>query len=298
MSYFKQVFSLGIITLLFSCNTGNVNEQVDEDILSGTTTIVADESLFPIVDDEHQIFENNYKRAKINMLYKPHQDVLGLLLSDSIKVAIMTRELTNKEKQGFLDRKIRIRVNKFATDGIALVTGKFATDSIISTDNLKAYLQGTLPTNKTFVFDNQKSSTVEYLMAFSNVKAFQKNFYALSSNKEVITYINEHPNSIGIISVAWMKRPTKDMIAQVEKLKFLAVADNNGQYILPSQSNLKTGIYPLQRSLYIVNCQGKAGLGTGFASFLAGEVGQRIILKSGLAPDSLPSRQLIYRDSN
>ncbi len=33
-----------------------------------------------------------------------------------------------------------------------------------------------------------------------------------------------------------------------------------------------------------VNCQGFSGLGMGFASFVAGDIGQRIILKSGLLP--------------
>jgi phosphate transport system substrate-binding protein len=78
----------------------------------------------------------------------------------------------------------------------------------------------------------------------------------------------------------------------MEKIKFMAVKDKKGKYQLPTQSNLKTGSYPLIRDLYLIDCQGKAGLGTGFAAFLASDIGQRIILKAGLAPDSLPSRQI------
>ena len=51
-------------------------------------------------------------------------------------------------------------------------------------------------------------------------------------------------------------------------------------------------MYPLTRSLYVINCEGGTGLGTGFASFIAGERGQRIVLKSGLLPDSIPSREI------
>jgi phosphate transport system substrate-binding protein len=78
----------------------------------------------------------------------------------------------------------------------------------------------------------------------------------------------------------------------VEKVKIISVQQPDGSYQKPTQSNLKIGNYALIRELYLINCQGRSGLGTGFASFLAGELGQRIILKSGLAPDSLPSRQI------
>jgi phosphate transport system substrate-binding protein len=49
------------------------------------------------------------------------------------------------------------------------------------------------------------------------------------------------------------------------------------------------------RNLYLVNCEGGPGPGTGFTSFVAGERGQRIVLKSGLLPDSIPSREVIIR---
>jgi phosphate transport system substrate-binding protein len=55
------------------------------------------------------------------------------------------------------------------------------------------------------------------------------------------------------------------------------------------------GNYPLMRNLYLINCEGGPGPGTGFTSFVAGERGQRIVLKSGLLPDSIPPREVIIR---
>ncbi len=54
--------------------------------------------------------------------------------------------------------------------------------------------------------------------------------------------------------------------------------------------------YPLARDLFIINCQGYSGLGMGFASFIAGEIGQRIVLKSGLLPVRTPGRKLKIRN--
>ncbi len=294
--YFILSFVLIIVSSFFACNQNTKKERSNQGITSGHATILADESLFPIVDDEYQIFANNYKQAEIQIVYKPLQDLLQLFLKDSIDVAIIPRTLTKQEAKFYEERKIIIRTTKFAIDGIALITGQSNQDSVITVEELKQVLSGNSNKDKIFVFDNPKSSTVEYLLNLAGVKEFPKNIYALNSNKEVIKYVNEHPNAIGIVSVAWVKRPTPDISAAVAQVKLMGVSKNGGPFQKPSQSNLKMGTYPLIRDLYLINCQGRAGLGTGFASFLAGEVGQRIILKSGLAPDSLSSRQIIIRN--
>jgi phosphate transport system substrate-binding protein len=49
---------------------------------------------------------------------------------------------------------------------------------------------------------------------------------------------------------------------------------NNTGYFAPSQNNIAEGTYPLARDLYIINCQGYSGLGMGFASFVAGDIGK------------------------
>lgn len=279
--------------MLFSCNQSNSKE---ERITYGSSKLLADESLFPIVDDEYEVFANNYRRADISISYLPEKDVITQLLDDSAAIAILPRLLSEKEAEHFKRKNIIIRNTKFAIDGIALITGKTNPDSLITMDELTAALNGTAKRQRTIVFDNPKSSTVAYLMEVTGVKEFPTNVYALTNTKEVIKYVNKNPNSIGIVSVAWMKRPTPDVALEVGNLKFLSVKTQKGTYEQPSQSNLKLNNYPLVRELFLINCQGRAGLGTGFASFLASEIGQRIILKSGLAPDSLPSRQIRFRN--
>jgi phosphate transport system substrate-binding protein len=61
-------------------------------------------------------------------------------------------------------------------------------------------------------------------------------------------------------------------------------------YVQPYQGYLAQGTYPLKREVFIISREARAGLGTGFASFITGDKGQRIILKSGLVPASMPVR--------
>jgi len=109
-----------------------------------------------------------------------------------------------------------------------------------------------------------------------------------------------HPGTIGFIGINGVAQPDKTMQEMVDNLRVLGIKNLPGKpgsdgFYKPNQNDLALGLYPLIRNLYIINAEGGPGLGTGFASFLAGERGQRIVLKSGLLPDSIPSREVIIR---
>jgi phosphate transport system substrate-binding protein len=83
-------------------------------------------------------------------------------------------------------------------------------------------------------------------------------------------------------------------VDNVNVLSIKSKTDNN--FYAPSQNNIAEGKYPLARDLYIINAQGYSGLGMGFGSFVAGDIGQRIILKSGLLPVRVPGRKIYIRN--
>ena len=126
----------------------------------------------------------------------------------------------------------------------------------------------------------------------------QKNIFSFKTNEEVIKYVAENNGMIGVIGMNWIYQAPLELQDMVNKINILSVKDVNGTaYFSPTQDNLASGNYSLARHLYIINCQGYSGLGMGFASFLGGERGQRIILKSGLVPEHFPSRKIVIRNS-
>jgi len=112
----------------------------------------------------------------------------------------------------------------------------------------------------------------------------------------VIKYVSKNEGMIGVIGINWVSQPKIEMQQYIDKINVLSVKGSGNQYFYPSQDNIATGKYPLARELYIINCQGYEGLGIGFSSFIAGEKGQRIILKSGLVPVRVPGRKIITRN--
>ena len=58
----------------------------------------------------------------------------------------------------------------------------------------------------------------------------------------------------------------------------------------PYQAYLATKQYSLIRSVYTISREPRAGLATGFASFIMSDKGQKIFLKAGLMPANAPVR--------
>jgi len=287
-----------LLFLVYSC--GN-NKQESRTYTSGATKILADESFRPIVEDELYVFQNTYPRAEINMEYYPENVLLNRFLNDSARVAVLSRKLSPEELKVFERRKLVPRVTRFAIDAVALITHKSSKDTAITVQEIIDIMQEKAGQSRQLFFDNPNSSTVRYLIDLAHVKALpSKGVYALKSNAEVIEYVYNNPGTIGVIGVNWIEQLEKDLEQYVASIKALSVKNVPGKegsdkFYRPTQSNLALGTYPLTRSLYIINCEGGPGLGAGFASFLAGEKGQRIVLKSGLLPDSIPSREILIR---
>jgi phosphate transport system substrate-binding protein len=290
---------LGLSFLFFACR--NEPAAIEQTYTTGTVNIVIDESLAPIIEDEVYVFENTYTKAHVKALYKPETEVLNLFLSDSIRIAILSRTLKPDEAKFYESKKIKVRVNRFAIDGIALITDRSSADSTASVEDILQVLKGRPGKVKTLVFDNANSSTVRYLKELAGIKQLPvSGVYAMKTNPEVIRYVYQHPGTIGVVGVNWLKHPDTDLESIVNNLKVIAVKGRAGtpgseKFYKPTQSNIALGLYPLTRDLYIINCQGGSGLGSGFASFLTGDIGQRIVLKSGLVPDSIPPREIIIR---
>jgi len=292
------LLGLTVLAALQSCQQNTKKAAPLDSFTSGTANFEADESFSPIIDEELYIFKAMLPDANPVITYKPETEVVNSLMNDKTRLIILSRNLDTAELGVLKRRTLVADVNKFAIDAVALIVNQASNDTTISLGEIKSMLNGKSKTGKSIVFDNPNSSLVRYLKTLSgNNELKQKNIYALKSSKEVIRYISTHPDAIGITGFNWLNDPDKDYAEAVDKVKIVGVRDENSkthpnEYFKPSQTTLVEHTYPLSRSLYVIDCTGRKGLGASFASFLASERGQRIILKSGLLPDSIPSREI------
>ncbi len=284
-----------LIILLVCCAKKETKKE--ETILKGTTSILVDETLLPVIEDQKEVFESYYD-ATINIVAKSELEVISSLLKQEKNIAVLTRELSDTELKQFEQKKIIPRTTKFAIDAVAFIANKNNMDTLIALQDVVSFLQSKSTSRiQGLVFDNPNSSTVRFMNALAGIKSMRNDaVYSFKTNEDVIRFVAQNDGMIGVVGVNWLKQPVPQMQEFVNNVNILAVKNINGNdYYDPSQNNLAEGKYPLARDLYIVNCQGNSGLGMGFASFVAGDIGQRIILKSGLLPVTMPGRRLNIR---
>ncbi|MDR6846686.1 substrate-binding domain-containing protein [Flavobacterium granuli] len=288
------VILLSVVFIFFNCKK-NENEDVnDESILKGKATIYVDETITPIVEDEVMVFESNYD-AKFTLISKSESEVLNSLFNKKATIVVVARNLTKKELNVFEQSKIVPKITKFAIDGIAFVANKSSNDTLVALKDVIGFMKGERNSKiKGLVFDNPNSSTVSYMNNLAGLNGLaDKDVYTFKTNNEVLKFVSENDGMIGIVGVNWLSQPNPSMNSVIGNLNVLSVKGLNKEgYYAPSQNNFAEGTYPLLRELYIVNCQGSSGLGMGIAAFVAGDIGQRIVLKSGLLPYRIPARKL------
>lgn len=313
MHILSRFIFISLLTLLFSCGS-DPNKPYNDTPTSGTVRVAGDETLTQLLDANADTFMGLYRYATIQVDYSPEQDCFKKLLNDSAKVILATRKLRKDEEAFFKSKNLYPVTTRIAIDGLAIIINKANNDSLLSTEQLKAILDGKIndwnainPSSKLgeirFVFDNTGSSTVRSLSdsLLEGKTEFPPNCFAVQTNPQVIDYVEQHPGAIGVIGVNWIS--DRDDPKQLSFSKRIRVAWLSKKlnpvypddFFGPYQAYLFTGEYPLRRDVYLINREGRNGLGTGFASFVAGEQGQRIAKLSGLLPASPYTRDIILR---
>ncbi len=132
--------------LFLSCNNSSTKHDPYTDTpTSGEITIVVDESYQPLIQTQIDTFMEIYKYAKINVRYLPEADVFNALLrNDSVRIAIVSRELSKEEKEYFDAQKIIPRTTKVAEDAVALIVNKNNPDTAITYEQLEKIIRGAI----------------------------------------------------------------------------------------------------------------------------------------------------------
>lgn len=298
-------FSFSIIVWIGLIACGDKNQ---ETTTSGNITIVSDESFAPIIDTQLQTFKAQYKDVKIKSLYKPEEEAIAYFMKDSARLVFATRELNKAEVDQLETIKIFPKSNHIATDGIALIIHPDNPDSLLTEKKIKEMLEGVSTNwnnissknqsgNIVMVYDNNASSNLRYMNEhFSTKEKSAAKIYAAGSNAQVIEYIKNNKNAIGIIGVNWVSdKDDPQMISFLKGIRVVGVSKKENpageeDYFQPYQAYMATGEYPLTRKLYVISREPRTGLGTGFSAFICSDKGQRIVLKSGLYPANAPIR--------
>ena len=298
----------GILSLLTVLSCGNY-DRTGESISSGNLKLGVDISYSLMMDSEIAVFQEFYSNAKVNAQYLPETEVIQLLLKDSIQAAVINRKLTDEELKMFESKKRFPEMVRIAIDGVAFIINPSNPDTALTKSQIKEIMTGNAKKWKDVggrnsgdikvVLDNKASCNARFIREeFLKNAPIPENFFATEKNEDVIQYVADHKDAIGVVSVSWLSdRDDSTSKSILKKIKAVGVIDDNKKYQSkmargPYQAYIFDQTYPYRRDVYAIRTGLKETLGTGFVSFLAGEKGQLIIHKMGMVAAKAPVRTI------
>lgn len=296
---------IGLVFILFSCIGGGSNK-ITETPTSGDIKIIVDESFQPLLETEVYTFTSIYHYAKIKPIYKPEVDVINDFMNDSVKVIATSKKLTDDQIKYLRDTLVIARTTTFAYDALALVTNKENYDTLIKYETIKDIFLGKIAKWKDIepksrlgdiciIFDNTKSGNIRYFKEkFGITDILPSNFFAVNSNPEVIDFVSKNKDAMGIVGANWIIDKDDSLsMSFIKKINVLAISQpylDDNTYYRPDQGWIYDKSYPFVREIYLISRETFAGLGPGFIQWACAEQGQKIVLKSGLVPATMPIR--------
>src|SRR5690349_18616854 len=231
---------------------------------SGSIRIAVDESLRPLLEAEVSTFEALYRRASIETLYYPEADAIDALMSDSVRIAVVTRRFTAAEKDYYKQLKITPTELDIAISAVALIVHRENRDTLINMNQLKSLLAGKINVwsqlgskNKAgieIVFDNPNSGLIRHLKdSVAAVEKLPANTFAVKNNEAVIDYVSQNKNAIGLIGLEWISDKDDSLSNSfLKRIRVMSVAGDSAHF-KPYQAYLALKYYSLSRRITILS---------------------------------------------
>jgi phosphate transport system substrate-binding protein len=285
----RRYLLYGLACMLFiSCN--EKKEDRRDTTTKGEINISVDESFKPVIEEQLKVHHSSYPDASIQVSYKPEAACFRDLQSDSTRMIIVAKGLTDAEADSYkANLGYKPQYGILAYDAVTVIVNRASRDSVFTLDDLTNILSG--KHKITAVMDGRNAtSTVRYLQdSLLKGAPFGANVVAADNNEKVVEIVSNNPDVIGFVGISWVGDsydPKQEAYQKKIRMALLECVkcEEKGVFAKPTQSTITYGQYPLARPLYYILKENAAGLGTGFMNFMSMERGQLIFKRAFLVP--------------
>ena len=292
----------GVVLLVALCwlavaackNNNKPAEDAYDSPQKGTIHISVDETFKPVIVEQIKVYQSSYPDAHIIADYKSEADCLRDLQSDSTRMVIVAKGITEEEKDAYKAKlSYRPKSDIIAYDAVSVIVNKESKDSLFTLERLKKLLTADTAAIQVVVDGNNATSTVRYLLdSVLKGKPMGNNVRAAEGgSRGVIDYVAQTKNAIGFVGSSWVgNMDDPQQVDDSKKVKFALVECkpcDPGTFAKPSPESISYIWYPLVRPLHYILKENSLGLGTGFVTFMSLERGQLIFRRSYLVPGKI-----------
>ncbi len=301
-----------VLTLALACGLSACGPEKKETTTKGTLHALFAESTAPVMVEEVDQFVSIYGKTGANITYEivSSEEAIRRMVRDTVRYVVTTRPLSAAEKsqlpkvEGFDLSEIVV-----AYDGVAVVVHHKNPVEKITTTELSKILTGEI--RRWEQLSNAESMTGAIEVVYqdsSDVSAFigsrlldgklmRPTFQRTGSSLATLRSIVEKPLSIGFVGILWVdsaRVPAKVLeVAETRQIVdtiFRIPPQRMGKYSSPHPANIYRTHYPLKRAIYAYTFGPVGSLASGFGTFVATKVGQRLFLNRKIVPATQPIR--------
>lgn len=283
-----------LLALSFSCN------KPEDKNSSQKIVVYADEVCKEILEAEKTVFESQNPNVHLQMVYGDESASVGRIFKDSTRIVALTRPLDSNEVKYIQSKSLSAKSIKIAEDALVIIANQDHTLNTIVWDSLPSMVdKRNLNKKNLFVIVKTQSAHLKFLAQKLRIAEKQMHIYAVADSSAMFQYVRDHDNAIALVPLGWIETIlSKNASNTPKKIKIISITNDAGMEVMPDQYHLSNGSYPLSKGVYL-NLKGNVADGaTNFVNFCMKEVGQLIVLKSGLLPVDMPSRAYYVKENN
>lgn len=297
-------FGLAGLLLLPACRWDAPDPERDDTPTSGRILVLADADCRAVIDQELMVFTSFYPKAEVNVRYMDEAALLRNMQSDSVRCVVTTVDPGADQDAYLRSRNITPRIVPVYHGGVAVAINPASPVRQLDLDDLRRLLDRQALNVTTDVADTRALDSLEAIFAGSgsgvarllvdSLGIKQLKARSVPDVAAAMDQVANNPRTVALLPFEAISDLDNPQVREWRnRVRLVPIAATpGGEALLPSQSTLADGSYPLRRTVKMIVMEGKSGLGTGFVSFVANHKGQRIILKLGVAPISIPSRDV------
>lgn len=282
------------LIVLFFCLLNSCQKEIQqkEAYRKGKITIGIDPSFLNVGSALVEVFKFSYPEAQVNFKPEVEDLVIADFIQGKITMAMVSRNLSEEEgKILFAKTRMKFISTQIACDAIVLVTSKESLIDSIRISDLKKAIEHS---DNSYVFDGGNSSNFNTLVRKLQLNISEDyKITAFNNADQVINYVYKNKSSIGIIGLNALSDTGDPKVKEyLNKIKIIPVINFDNQVIKPSIPNLRSGLYPFTKRIFLLNSENNFLLGSSFSRFAGSQRGQLIVTRAGLQPYFLYERRV------